>query len=102
MTISARNRSDTLTAQNTFSKVLTLRAGGVLTLEGTWSATVSLYRVGTDGNRVPVTNNSGSAITFTANGTYAIAPSATPAQYQWGVATGNFTSGSIVGTLEGR
>ena len=36
------------------------------------------------------------------NGTYAIAPSNVAAQYQWGIATGNYTSGTVVGMLEGR
>ena len=79
-----RNRQDSLSAQNTFSKVLTMRAGGILTLSGTWSATVSLYRIGSDGNRVAVTGNTGTPVTFTANGTYTISPSNVAAQYQWG------------------
>lgn len=102
MSLPVRNRQDSVSAENTFSRVLTMKFGGVLTLEGTWSATVSLYRIGSDGNRVPVTGNTGTPVTFTGNGTYAIAPSGVAAQYQWGVATGNFTSGTVQGMLEGR
>lgn len=102
MSLAVRNRQDSLSAQNTFSKVLTIKNGGVLTLEGTWVATVSLYRIGSDGNRVSVTSNTGTAVTFTANGTYAISPASVAAQYQWGIATGNYTSGTVQGMLEGR
>ena len=97
-----RNRQDSLSAENTFSRVLTMKEGGMLTLEGTWVATVSLYRIGSDGNRVAVTGNTGTAVTFTANGTYTISPSNVAAQYQWGIATGNYTSGTVKGMLEGH
>lgn len=97
----ARSRTDTISAQNTFSKPIALRSGGVLTLSGTFSATVSLQRKGVSGTWVDVTNNSGSATTFTATGTYTVAPSETSAEYRWGVKTGNYTSGSVVGVFEG-
>jgi hypothetical protein len=51
---------------------------------------------------VDVTNNSGTATTFAANGTYTIGPAETAADYRWGVKTGNFTSGTIVGLIEGK
>ena len=101
MTFAVRNRQDSISAQNSFSRVLTIKQGGVLTLEGTWVAIVSLYRIGSDGNRVPITGNTGSPVTFTTNGTYTIAPNAVASQYQWGIATGNYTSGTVVGMLEG-
>lgn len=100
MALAVRNRQDSLSANSTFSKVLTMKFGGVLTLEGTWTATVSLFRIGSDGVRVPVTSNTGSAVTFSGNGTYAISPSSVAAQYQWGITA--YTSGTVVGMLEGR
>jgi hypothetical protein len=98
----ARNRQDSIAAQNTFGKNITLKKGGVLTLSGTWVATVSLQRKGQDGNWVDVTSNTGTATTFTANGTYTIAPAETAADYRWGIKTGNYTSGTVVGLIEGR
>lgn len=98
----AKNRQDTISAQDTFSSPLTMKAGGVLTLRGTWTATVSLQRKEKGGNWVDVTNNSGTATTFTANGTYTVSPMGTVADYRWGVKSGNYTSGSVLGTLEGR
>lgn len=95
-------RTNTITAQNTFGDPLNLKRGAILTLSGTWSATVSLQRRGSDATWVDVTNNSGTATTFTANGTYTVSPLEVAADYRWGVKTGNFTSGSIVGTLEGK
>lgn len=96
-----RKRTNTLTAQNTFSDPITLKKGAILTLSGTWVATVSLQRRGSDNNWVDVTNNSGVPTTFATNGTYTVGPFTAPADYRWGPKTGAFTSGSIVGTLEG-
>lgn len=100
MSLPVRNRQDSLAANGTFSKVISLRSGGILTLEGTWVATVSLFRIGSDGNRVAVTGNTGTPVTFTANGTYTISASSATAQYQWGITA--YTSGTVVGMLEGR
>ena len=95
-------RTDSIAAQNTFSRPIALKKGGVLTLSGTFSATVSLQRQGMDGVWVDVTSNSGTATTFTAGGTYQVSPIDVPALYRWGVKTGNYTSGTVVGTFEGR
>ena len=97
-----RRRTASIGAQNTFSSAISLRKGGVLTLTGTWEATVSVQRYdeGTDA-WVDVTNNSGTAFTATANGTYSIAPAETGADYRFGIKTGNYTSGTVVGTIEG-
>jgi hypothetical protein len=98
-----RQRTVTITAQNTFSPAISLKKGGVLTLTGTWSATVSIQRYHKQTSAwVDITNNSGTATTFTTNGTFTIAPNEAQALYRWGVKTGNFTSGSIVGSIEGR
>lgn len=95
--------TDSIGAQNTFSTPLALKTGGVLTLTGTFTATVSLQRqVEGTSTWVDVTNNSGTATTFTTIGTYTISPVAVPATYRWGVKTGNYTSGTVVGTLAGQ
>jgi len=96
-----RSRSLSITAQNTFSAPNKMSKGGVLTLSGTFVATVSLQRRGTDLVWVDVTNNAGAAQVFTVPGTYTISPSRTSADYRFGVKTGNFTSGTVVGLLEG-
>jgi len=98
----ARRKANTITAQNTFSDPIALRKGGILVLTGTWTATVSLqfYDVATTA-WVDVTNNSGTATTFTANGTYTVGPNLVAADYRWGVKSGNFTSGSIAGSIQG-
>ena len=99
--------TDTIGAQNTFSQPLAINTGGLLTLTGTFTATVSLQRL-LDGTSldsptwIDVTNNSGTATTFTTVGTYTIAPIAVPGVYRWGIKTGNYTSGSAVGTLSGQ
>jgi len=95
-------RTDSISAQNTFSRPIALKRGGVLTLSGTFTATVSLQRQGMDGNWVDVTSNTGTATTFTTIGTYQVSPIDVPALYRWGVKTGNYTSGTVVGTFEGK
>lgn len=100
-------RTDSVSAQNTFGRPVALKKGGVLTLQGTFSATVSLQRLleGTTLDSptwIDVTNNSGTATTFTTVGTYQISPIEVPGIYRWGVKTGNYTSGTVTGTLAGR
>lgn len=96
------NVQASLTAENTFSNYISLKTGGLLTLSGTFSATVSLQRRGSDGNTVDVTNNSGTPITFTGPGTYTVTPGLFMGAYRFGIKTGNYTSGTLVGVLEGK
>lgn len=99
----SRTATASITAQNTFSPAITLKTGGVLTLTGTWTATVTLQRYESVGAAwVDVTSNAGSAFAPTGNGTYSIDPSYVSADYRFGVKTGNFTSGTVVGTIEGK
>lgn len=95
------NRQDSLSAQNTFGQWLNLSQGGIITISGTWVGTISLQRRGADGNTNDVTDNSGNAITFTKNGTYSINPYLLHGDYRWGFKTGNYTSGTAAGTIEG-
>jgi hypothetical protein len=98
----AEYKTNTIGAANSFSTPFEMRHGGILTLTGTWTATVSVQRQLPDKSAwVDVTNNSGTAFTATANGTYSVGPFETPALYRWGIKTGNYTSGSVVGYLGG-
>jgi len=98
-----RKRTKSITAQNTFSDAISLKSGGQLILTGTWTATVTVQEYD-EGSAawVDVTNNSGTAFTATANGTYSIAPGGFSGKYRFGVKTGGFTSGTVVGTITGR
>ena len=99
--------TDSLSAQNTFSLPLALKTGGLLTLTGTFVGTISVQRL-VEGTTlaaptwVDVTNNSGTAFTATTIGTYNITPVSVPGIYRWGFKTGNYTSGTVVGTLAGQ
>lgn len=95
----ARQRKISLTGTSQQSPWCSMKRGGMLTLEGTWVGTVSLVRRGADGNTVPATNNSGAAITYTTNGTYALSPNLVQAEYA--VQCTAYTSGTITGILEG-
>lgn len=95
----ARSRNISLAAQNQQSPWCSMKRGGMVTLEGTWVGTVALMRRGADGNTVAATNNSGVAITFTANGTYAISPNMVQGEYA--IKCTAFTSGTIAGIIEG-
>lgn len=97
-----RSRTNTISAANTWADAITIKRGGVLTLSGTFSAIVTLQRKPVGGSWGAVSNNSGNPTTFTTAGTYTIEPLAVPADYRWGVATDDYTSGSVVGTIEGR
>lgn len=96
------SRTNAIAAANSFSSPLNLKDGGILTITGTWSGTINVQRQATDGNWYDVTNNTGAAQNLTANGTYAIAPFGVNANYRWGFKTGNYTSGTATGILEGR
>jgi hypothetical protein len=99
--------TDSIAAEDTFSTPLAIKTGGILTLTGTFSATVSLQRLleGTSiasPTWVDVTNNAGVVTTFTLPGTYTIEPLSVPGIFRWGVKTGSYTSGTVVGTLAGQ
>lgn len=100
----ARSRSlavaaDGLTNQTAW---ISLKKGGIVTVRGTFSATATLQRRGSDGNIVDVTNNSGVVTTFTAVGTYTLAPTETQAEYRLNVKSGAWVSGTMNLMIEGR
>lgn len=100
---SNRYRAKNISAENIFSDPITLgQSGGVLTLTGTWSATVKLQRKDVLGNWSDVTNNAGSAISFTDDGTFTIFEPTGNADYRFGVDSGDYTSGTVVGVIEGK
>lgn len=99
----ARNRKFIVSADGAANQTgwLTLRKGGVVTLEGTFVATVTLERLDAYGNIVAVTDNSGGATTFTLPGTYTIDPASTAANYRLNCQSGDFTSGPMTMMIEG-
>lgn len=91
-----------ITAQNICSDPLALGkvSGAVLTLSGTWVATVTIQRQDILGDWGNVTSNDGSLMAFTGNGTYSVYEPTLNANYRFCVATGSFTSGTVAGVLE--
>lgn len=93
-----------LTAQNTFSNPAAIGTatyrGGILTLSGTWVANVILQRQDIQGNWRDVTDNNGVSVVFTTNGTYYFNEPNRATNYRFGVKTGGYTSGTVVGIIE--
>lgn len=74
-----------------------------LNLSGTWTATVTVQRSMNEGvTWQDVTDGLGSAtpIAFTTNGIFIGYEPARGALYRFGIKTGNYTSGTVVGALE--
>jgi len=97
---SKKRVSASLTAQNTFSDSVKIQGGAILELSGTWSATVTVQRRSDGVNWRDVTNNSGVAEAFTANGQLAFNEPARDVEYRFGVKTGDYTSGTVVGEFQ--
>lgn len=93
--------SKTITGENVYSDWIALGVGGVLTLSGTFIANVKVERKDRNGGITQITNNDGTPVTMIAPGTYTINPFGIPAAYRFGVPTGGYTSGTVVGFLEG-
>lgn len=70
----------------------TVRKGAIFTLSGTFTGTMTLQRRGVDGVTNTVTDNTGTAITFTKPGTYSITPYV-PGDYSMNCSA--YTSGTI-------
>lgn len=104
MTALARNRQLTVTADATTNQTgwITLKKGGVVTIRNAGTNPFTLQRMGSDGNAVDVTNNAGATTVFTANGTYTITPTETPAQYRLNCKSGAYVSGTSNVMIEGR
>lgn len=100
----ARKRVFTVTADGSTNQTAwcSIKAGGIVTLEGTFLGTVTLQRRGADGNTVDVTNNSAVVTTFTAAGTYTLTPVGVQAEYRLNMKAGAYTSGTCVMMIEGR
>lgn len=85
-----------LTAQNTFSDSLTVRNDKLhsiaFSLEGTWAATVHLQaqRSGSSNWIDIATRTSNDAVHVSLPGSF---------NYRFGVKTGNYTSGTVIGVL---
>lgn len=91
-----------ISAQNTFSGIINLgsASGAVLTLSGTWTATVTLQRQDNNGNWIDITDNNGNVVAITSDGTYTVFEPTSTAKYRFGVKTGNYTSGTVVGLFQ--
>lgn len=100
----ARSRSFTVSADgaNNQTPFISLREGGLVTLEGTFVGTVTLQRKGSDGNIVDATGNTGTIVTYTAKGTYTIDCGQTQGLYRLNCKSGAFTSGPLIMMIEGR
>lgn len=100
----ARRRSLTVSADgvNNQTAWISIKNGGVVSLEGTFAATVTLQRRGADGNIIDVTDNSGVISTFTLAGTYTMTPASTQAEYRLNCKSGAFVSGPMIMMIEGR
>ena len=98
----ARIREAEISEDDTFSPHITLKKGGVLTLSGTFEATVTVQRRGTDGSWSDVTSNSGVVFSTANSGTYTISPYVVAADYRFGVKAGEYTSGTVIGSIEGK
>lgn len=101
------SRTASIAAENTFTDALTLQNGGVITLTNVGSNVVTPQRK--DGRQDGVsqawhdlTDNSGTAITFTGDGTYTIAPNGVAADFRVGVKTGDYSSGTTTVIVEGN
>lgn len=92
----------TLTADDTCSPTIKIGTGtyraGVLVLKGTWVADVKLMRQDPTTGFVDATDNQGTMIKFTKNGTYTINEPVSSVLYKF--CTETYTSGSIVGYIE--
>ena len=89
-------KSTTISAQNTFTSNFDVELGALITISGTFVATISLQKLLTDGSTyVDVTDNNGAVITFTAGGTYKLEGTGSKIVYRLGVKTGNYTSGTV-------
>lgn len=92
----ANSKTKTVTAQNTFTDPFIVNKGGIITLFGTFSATVVLQKRLLDGvTWVDVTDNDGLATTFTLAGTYEMQGEGFEVEYRVGVKTGGYTSGTV-------
>lgn len=101
---SARRRALTVTADGANNQTVwnSLKKGGMALLSGTFVGTVTLQRRDTAGNIQDATTAAGAVITFSAPGTYPIAPTETQAEYRLNCKSGAFTSGTILMAVEGR
>jgi len=91
----------TIAAENTFSDPCKIVGHASFSLSGTWVATVYLQRTADGINYSDVTNETGTVLTWTGNVTANVfeATNSDLVLYRFGVKTGDYTSGTIVGKL---
>lgn len=100
----ARSRSLTVAADGANNQTgwISLKKGGVVTVSGTITGAITLQRRGADNVARDVTNNSGVVTTFTAVGTYTIAPNETQAEYRLNAKIGAVSAFPFTMMIEGR
>jgi hypothetical protein len=97
---SKKRVSASIAAQNTFTDPVKIEGSAVVELSGTWSATVSVQRRTDETNWRDVTDNNGTAVTFSGNGQYTFTEPCRDAEYRVGIKTGNYTSGTLVAEIQ--
>lgn len=91
-----------ITAENTFSDPAKIVGQASFVLSGTWAATVNLQRSRNAGSTYDdVTDETGNVLTWTKNVTLVINEPTNNDNviYRFGVKTGAFTSGTVVGEI---
>ena len=97
--VSARKIPISLTAENTFSNWVPLYGDGMLILSGTFVATGKLQISRDESTIYDVTDNSGLVKAFTAGGTYTFSIPSRGFKVRFGIATGSYTSGTVIGEI---
>lgn len=93
-----------LAAADVYSSPVSATQGLVLSLSGTFVATITLQRLVDNTSIatptwVDVINSAGSATTFTAPGAYSITIPDVTGVYRFGVKPAAYTSGTVIGVL---
>jgi len=100
----ARFRKATVSADGASNVTgwISLKKGGIVTIQGTITGAVTLQRRGADNVVVDVTNNAGTIATFTAVGTYTLGPDETQAEYRLNAKAGAVSAFPFTMMIEGR
>lgn len=95
----ARKRAAALSAAAQQTVFCSAKRGAQLTVSGTFVGTISLIRRASDGNTYPVTNQAGTAITWTAPFSWNMSPIFVQGDYALQMSA--YTSGTANALVEG-
>lgn len=100
----ARSRTLTVAADGATNQTawISLKSGGVATIEGTITGAVTLQRRGKDGVIVDATDSAGTVIAYTKIGTYPIETKSTQADYRLNAKSGAVSAFPFIMMIEGR